>query len=508
MAMITFSRTKRLLIALNVVVMIAIAAALFLGVSYLASLPGFRTRIDLTKEKEFTLSPMTLDLLGALEKEIEVISISQPPIPNTMEYYTGISRVEWQVMQHANQILEEYVIHSSGRLKVQTLSWDRDNLKVREIADRIDLGSRNTMVFLCGTNRKDLVPFDLAQIDRGGLDPMTNVFQPAEVRSFKVESAVTTALLSVMEEDRPKVYVTTGRREASLQDMGVGGLARAVAGLKMRLNFEVEELKLYQDKIVPPDCDVLIIPGPLDDFSAEEVAAVQRFLYGGGRLFLALSPFCSTSLEELLADFDIGLNRDITCREPAGLIVSDDEKFRKSQIETDGFNAEMPITRALAEAGIIGKFFQAGAVNHRQGDENVHVLVHSPGDCWGDAHAKGKEGNYFFDSASEERGPRVLGVACEGQGPVEGARLVFFADTYFYSIHYMQSARANEPLFMNAVNWLAAREYLLDIPPKTSYESRVDLTEGEYNDIGLYVVIIIPAAAALLGFLVWWLRRR
>ena len=179
------------------------------------------------------------------------------------------------------------MIHSSGKIKVQTLSWDRDNLKVREIYDRIGLGGRNTMVFLCGTNRKDLVPFDLAQIDRGGLDPMTNVIQPAEVRNYNVESAVTTALLSVMEEDRSKVYVTTGRREASMQDMAGGGLARAVAGLRMRLNFEVEELKLYQDKIVPPDCDVLIIPGPLDDFSTEEVAAVKSFLYGGGRLFLA-----------------------------------------------------------------------------------------------------------------------------------------------------------------------------------------------------------------------------
>ena len=109
------------------------------------------------------------------------------------------------------------------------------------------------------------------------------------------------------------------------------------------------------------------------------------------------------------------------------------------------------------------------------------ISFHSPSDCWGDAHAEGKEGNYFFDSASEERGPRVLGVVCEGQGPVEGARLVFFADTYFYTMEFMRSAQANEPLFMNAVNWLAEREYLLDVAPKTPYESRVDLTEEEYQ---------------------------
>ena len=52
----------------------------------------------------------------------------------------------------------------------------------------------------------------------------------------------------------------------------------------------------------------------------------------------------------------------------------------------------MPITRAFAESGIFARFFRAGAVNHSSDDPNVHVLVHSPSDCWGDTHAEGKEG--------------------------------------------------------------------------------------------------------------------
>jgi hypothetical protein len=63
-------------------------------------------------------------------------------------------------------------------------------------------------------------------------------------------------------------------------------------------------------------------------------------------------------------------------------------------------------------------------------------------------------------------------------------------------------------LFTNAVNWLAARENLLEIPPKSLYVSQVDLSEEEYHQIGLYVVIIIPGIAALAGLVVWWLRRR
>jgi hypothetical protein len=138
----------------------------------------------------------------------------------------------------------------------------------------------------------------------------------------------------------------------------------------------------------------------------------------------------------------------------------------------------------------------------------VHELVLSPKDCWGDTHAAGEQGNFFFDSAFETRGPRVLGVAGEGRNELQDAKLVFFADTYFFTTEGFQQGQANLQLFTNSINWLAAREYLLDIPPKTPYESRVDLTEAEYNEIGLFVVLIIPLGAALLGGVVWWLRRR
>ncbi|MHC4945868.1 MAG: DUF7088 domain-containing protein, partial [Planctomycetota bacterium] len=144
----SFSRGKRVLIALNVSLMIVIALAIFLGICYLASLPNFRTRVDLTQEQSFTLSPLTLDLLGALDKEVQVYSIFRRS--GGWDGY-GIERIRGEILNYANRLLEEYVIHSSGKVTVEVLDADRDNMRVRELENSIGVGNESVIIFLCPT---------------------------------------------------------------------------------------------------------------------------------------------------------------------------------------------------------------------------------------------------------------------------------------------------------------------------------------------------------------------
>ncbi|MBU0755787.1 MAG: GldG family protein, partial [Planctomycetes bacterium] len=102
---ISFSRGRKLLIGLNVTAMIVIALAIFLGICHLASLPQFRMRVDLTQEEAFTLSPLTVDLLRSLEVEVEVYALSQRPYGMD---FTGLDRVEQEVIAYAAKLLEEY----------------------------------------------------------------------------------------------------------------------------------------------------------------------------------------------------------------------------------------------------------------------------------------------------------------------------------------------------------------------------------------------------------------
>ena len=57
------------------------------------------------------------------------------------------------------------------------------------------------------------------------------------------------------------------------------------------------------------------------------------------------------------------------------------------------------------------------------------------------------------------------------------------------------------------VSWLTSRPPVLDLPPKSSVQIAMHLSEEDLGSIGRYVLVYMPMATALLGGAVW-LRRR
>jgi len=495
----SFSKKQRILISVNVIVMIAIAGAIFLGVCHLASLPSFRTRLDLTLESEFSLSKLTLNRLGNLEKDVQAISVFSMPVGMDIQ---GMKMVEKMVGDYTNQLLKEYEIHSGGRLKVEILDRHGDNLRVSDLQNNLGLGDGNVVIFLCGKNRIDLYPSDLASIDAGGMDPTTSVYNRAKIKSYKAETSLTWALESVVEEKKPKAYFTSGRREQDTTSLDDEGVERSAQMLKFA-NFEVSDLKLYENPIIPEDCTVLVILGPKDKFSNEEMAAVRSYLQNGGRLFLAMSPEASNNMTEILEEFNISFDKSILCKERMSF---QGEASYNSLLATAEYNKQSRISRSIAEADCFSQFLKAGSVTANLSDADIERLVWVDM-CWADNHAPGEDGNFFFDSDSEKIKTYDVGLSCSGSGLYKDAKLVFFTDTYFYTNRGLRIP-GNQLLVMNSMNWLAARENLLEIPSKTPYVSVVDLKMDEYHEIGFYTVIVIPSLALILGLIVWWLRRR
>ncbi|HVW29523.1 MAG TPA: Gldg family protein [Polyangiaceae bacterium] len=98
--------------------------------------------------------------------------------------------------------------------------------------------------------------------------------------------------------ERRNVYLTVGHgeinddedRSADKQDSGRS--AQILRTLLGKQNYTVKNLGLSQGLAtdVPDDADVLMILGPTEPFSPEELAAVQRYAKRGGKLLMALDP--------------------------------------------------------------------------------------------------------------------------------------------------------------------------------------------------------------------------
>lgn len=93
---------------------------------------------------------------------------------------------------------------------------------------------------------------------------------------------------------RRTVYMTVGHGE--LNDKGAnvaeGRSAQIVQELLRKQNYTVKDLGLGQGLAseLPEDADVVIVLGPTEAFAREEVAALKRWVDGGGKLLLALDP--------------------------------------------------------------------------------------------------------------------------------------------------------------------------------------------------------------------------
>lgn len=96
------------------------------------------------------------------------------------------------------------------------------------------------------------------------------------------------------------VYFTVGHGEINDGNKGeeTGRTTNIVKLLLQKQNVTVKDLGLGQGlgSDVPADADAVVVLGPSDSFSAEELASLQRFADRGGHMLLALDPESSSGL--------------------------------------------------------------------------------------------------------------------------------------------------------------------------------------------------------------------
>src|SRR5207247_3133408 len=96
------------------------------------------------------------------------------------------------------------------------------------------------------------------------------------------------------------------------------------------------------------------------------------------------------------------------------------------------------------------------------------------------------------DGTPEETGPR--------------SRIVVVGDSDFATNSFFH-IMGNGTLFLNTINFLAAQENLIGIPPRTSDPPRVNLTNRQMKGTFFLSVVLIPALLAVVGTALCWRRR-
>ena len=298
---------------------IALAGALLFVVGYVASERD--ETLDLSYFKTATPGAATEALVAGLEEPLRVLL-----------FFPEVNPVKDEVLRYFRELAD-----ATGRLRIE----EYDRLASPRLAAEHRVVRDGTIVFLRGDQS-------------GQLTPGASL---ASARTFlrSLDREIQTSLMPIVRR-RPNVYLTTGHGELNdsidaRSDSPLGSV-RAFSEMLSFLGYEPKDLGLAHGlgNQVPADADAVLVLGPRRPFLPEELAALDRYVAGGGSLLLALDPDSDFRMEQLERNLGVRYIATPLANDEFHMQQRGDASDRRLII-TDRFSSHEAMT-TLARAGV------------------------------------------------------------------------------------------------------------------------------------------------------------
>jgi hypothetical protein len=422
------------------------------------------------------------------------------------------------VLERARVLLDQYMAVQPLIKIAAELDVFASPERWAEVRSRFGLaaGQVNQFIFFAGPAsefRQAVTPKDMASF-KESRDPRT---EPPEVQAFRGERALTDAITRLIERKKRVVFFTQDKEELSLRPQstretaGAEGGSSALNVLAHELDtqgIEARALSLSSSQTIPSDCEVLVIPGPLRDYSSEEISRIEKYLQAGGRLFVALGAR-RTGLEDLLGKWGI----QVLGGEVQGVRVLPGTRIATKWVTARRFNSGHPITRVFKdvprfEARLFGpRALSAGGSEYLR---EATPLLETGGGAEGEAC-------YLVEENTSEP-PRAGDFAvamCAEQKPIErpppgwqkvDARVVVVGARNFLDDDSFQQV-SHRDFFMNAMEWLLGREERATVGGQEWVERTLKMDKSIRRFLFWVPLLLLPGAFLASGLFVHFVRR-
>jgi len=538
---------------------------LLIGLIIVANLllSAYFSRIDLTKEKRYSLSELTEETAESIELPMTVsVYLEGEFPPNIREFQEALRTTLLEIKQYAGSQFDFEFVDPSNNPELQRSLQERGftpvPIKVRLSAT--ETKDQYMWPVMTIRYRQREIPIDLLK----GATVMTQ--QGPNINFVKAEAdleyKITSAMIRLMKERGGVVAVLEGHGEipvSAIPDLG--------SEIQNNYNFFRLNLANAPNYEISPSIDVLLVLQPTEPFSERDKYEIDQYLMRGGSIMWMLNheivdlnlyqkQSTLTELRELNLDdmfmrygfkVNYDLVQDLEC-EPTEVFQPESQSFFSKKWIFFPLSLglpEHPISRNVD--AVLMRYTSSIDTFNMPGVEKGVFLTTSP-------LSRTVQGSQFIDlnqylqspppNSLFNKGPQIVGLQMEGifpslfdgreipfdtaapnppparfgaqNSPEAPGRMVVISDGQFALGKDFRAERSprlpydNKNLLMNAVDYLAGDEALSQIRSKEVITRRLDREKVVENEgfirmlnIGLPILLI-----ALFGGLRFYLRRK
>lgn len=313
-----------------------------------------------------------------------------------------------------------------------------------------------------------------------------------------VEGQITSAIQGVLAENKTKMYVVSGHGEQTI--------AEAIMSAYSKLNIDTEDLALLTAQSIPEDCDILYFNGPTTDLTDNEKDIVLDYLKRGGDAVINMQYSAQSpeqpNLEAVLEYYGIQSTQGMVC-ETAGNYY-----LYPNWIVPSLGSSE--ILSKLKGYFVIPSAIRLDTMSEIRGSLKLEELLTT------------SEGSYLKldpSSGSAEKesgdidGPFAAGISVTESVGDEETKLVVFASAEAFTEQFVSSGSLENGELVKA-----AAEVMLQTDETDAQKVAIDAKSLDYSSISLSVpaqliwaavlIILLPLAILIFGFVIWMMRRR
>ena len=474
----------------NRIVQIILGLCLVASLNYLAA--KYYTRIDLTQSGTYSLSPESKAHIRALEEPVSIIVT----IPNDPE----VAELK-QIHQHLSKLLREYEAEGmkvgKAYINIEFLDIYQQRKRAQDLRNKYKLTQENIILIAMGERTREIRQAELYEVADN------------QITGFRGEKVITSAIIDVSAKDEDKIYFLVGHGEMRLEDVDpLRGLSQLEAFLRER-NYILATLDLAVEENVPLDADLIVVPSPQAGLLSEEVEKLRRYMSErNGRMMVLIDPGRRHGMEELFYDWGI-LADDMVVED-----IGPDFRVQGGDLIIRRFAAH-PITKLLVDYQVTALFGRPRPMRTDPGslkDPRLKVtqIIGTSDQSWAESDYR-TEDPIKFDEERDLKGPiPIASVSTRTAGTglginIPGGRFVAFGNSDFITNNRLR-AFGNRTLFFNSMNWALAKNSMLNIATRPLESYQVVMSKRDLNRTLIYYAIL-PSATALLGLLIYLIRR-